>query len=42
MRVKVRDVDEVLFGTEDIDVSAVEQLVSQDQLRAISGGNGLC
>lgn len=36
VRVKVRDVDEVLFGTEDIDVSAVEQLVSQDQLRAIA------
>ncbi len=36
VRVKVRDVDEVLFGTEDIDVSAVEQLVSKDQLRAIA------
>jgi Predicted ATPase of the ABC class len=36
VRVKVRNVDEVLFGTEDIDVSAVEQLVSQDQLRAIA------
>lgn len=36
VRVKVRDVDEVLFGSEDIDVSAVEQIVSQDQLRAIA------
>jgi len=36
VRVKVRDVDEVLFGTEDIDVSAVEQIVSKDQLRAIA------
>lgn len=36
VRVKVRDVDEVVFGTEDIDVSAVEQLVSKDQLRAIA------
>ncbi|HEY9865209.1 MAG TPA: ABC-ATPase domain-containing protein [Candidatus Obscuribacterales bacterium] len=36
VRVKVRDVDEVLFGTQDIDLSAVEQLVSQDQLRAIA------
>ncbi len=36
VRVKVRDVEEVLFGTQDIDLSAVEQLVSQDQLRAIA------
>jgi predicted ABC-class ATPase len=36
VRVKVRDVDEVLFGSEDIDLSAVEQLVSKDQLRAIA------
>ncbi|MBE9141976.1 ABC-ATPase domain-containing protein [Planktothrix mougeotii] len=36
VRIKVRDVDEVLFGTEDIDVSAVEQIVSKDQLRAIA------
>ncbi|MEB3280211.1 MAG: ABC-ATPase domain-containing protein [Lyngbya sp.] len=36
VRVKVRDVDEVTFGTEDVDLSAVEQLVSKDQLRAIA------
>ncbi|CAD5967592.1 putative protein MJ1628 [Planktothrix tepida] len=36
VRIKVRDVDEVLFGSEDIDVSAVEQIVSKDQLRAIA------
>lgn len=36
VRVKVRDVDEVTFGSEDLDLSAVEQLVSKDQLRAIA------
>ena len=36
MRVKVRDVDEVSFGSEDVDLSAVEQLVSKDQLKAIA------
>lgn len=36
VRVKVRDIDEVTFGTEDVDLSAVEQLVSKDQLRAIA------
>jgi predicted ABC-class ATPase len=36
VRVKVRDVDEVMFGSEDVDLSAVEQLVSKDQLRAIA------
>ncbi len=36
VRVKVRDVDEVVFGSEDVDLSAVEQLVSKDQLRAIA------
>lgn len=36
VRVKVRDVDEVIFGTEDVDLSAVEQLVTKDQLRAIA------
>ncbi len=35
VRLKVRDVDEVVFGNEDVDLSAVEQLVSKDQLRAI-------
>lgn len=38
VRVKVRDVDEVVFGTEDVDLSAVEQLVSPDQLRSIVAG----
>ena len=36
VRVKVRDIDEVTFGTEDVDLSGVEQLVSKDQLRAIA------
>ncbi|MEB3342318.1 ABC-ATPase domain-containing protein [Okeania sp.] len=35
VRLKVRDVDEVVFGSEDVDLSAVEQLVSKDQVRAI-------
>jgi hypothetical protein len=33
---KVRDVDEVVFGTEEIDLSAVEQIVESGQLRAIA------
>lgn len=36
IKVKVRDIDEVLFGTEEIDLSAVEQLIEIGQLRAIS------
>ncbi len=36
VKVKVRDVDEVAFGTEDIDLSAVEQIVDTGQLRAIA------
>ncbi|MEC4983462.1 MAG: ABC-ATPase domain-containing protein [Oscillatoria sp. PMC 1068.18] len=36
VKVKVRDVDEVAFGTEDIDLSAVEQIVDSGQLRAIA------
>lgn len=36
VRVKVRDVDEVAFGTEDIDLAAVEQIVDSGQLRAIA------
>ncbi|MBD2576276.1 ABC-ATPase domain-containing protein [Oscillatoria sp. FACHB-1406] len=36
VKVKVRDVDEVAFGTEDIDLAAVEQLVDAGQLRAIA------
>lgn len=34
-RLKVRDVDELVFGTEAIDLSAVEQIVDVGQLRAI-------
>jgi predicted ABC-class ATPase len=36
VRVKVRDVDEVQFGMEDIDLTAVEQIVDPGQLRAIA------
>jgi predicted ABC-class ATPase len=36
VRLKVRDVDEVVFGNEDVDLGAVGQLVSTDQLRAIA------
>ncbi|MEA5509010.1 ABC-ATPase domain-containing protein [Crocosphaera sp. UHCC 0190] len=36
VKVKVRDVDEVVFGTEDIDLTAVEQIVESGQLRAIA------
>lgn len=36
VKVKVRDVDEVAFGMEDIDLSAVEQIVDAGQLRAIA------
>ncbi|MEG4803529.1 ABC-ATPase domain-containing protein [Microcoleus sp. ARI1-B5] len=36
VRVKVRDVDELAFGTEDIDLGAVEQIVDRGQLRAIA------
>ncbi len=36
VRLKVRDVDEVVFGTEDIDLSAVEQIVDTAQSRAIA------
>ncbi|MGL5079863.1 MAG: ABC-ATPase domain-containing protein, partial [Microcoleaceae cyanobacterium] len=36
VRVKVRDVDEVVFGSEDIDLSGVDQIVSPDQLQAIA------
>ncbi|MGL4378353.1 MAG: P-loop domain-containing protein, partial [Microcoleaceae cyanobacterium] len=35
VRLKVRDMDEVTFGTEEIDVTAVEQIVDKAQLRAI-------
>ena len=36
VNVKVRDEDEVSFGSEEIDLAAVEQLVDQGQLRAIA------
>ncbi|MEG4114762.1 MULTISPECIES: ABC-ATPase domain-containing protein [unclassified Microcoleus] len=36
VRVKMRDVDELAFGTEDIDLGAVEQIVDSGQLRAIA------
>ncbi len=36
VKLKVRDVDEVMFGTEEIDLSAVEQIVEAGQLRAIA------
>jgi predicted ABC-class ATPase len=36
VRVKVRDVDEMVFGTEDIDLSSIEQIVDSGQLKAIA------
>ncbi|GAB4183331.1 MAG: ABC-ATPase domain-containing protein [Coleofasciculaceae cyanobacterium] len=36
VKLKVRDVDEVVFGTQEIDLSAVEQIVERGQLRAIA------
>ncbi|MEG4169529.1 MULTISPECIES: ABC-ATPase domain-containing protein [unclassified Microcoleus] len=36
VRVKVRDVDELAFGTEEIDLGYVEQIVDSGQLRAIA------
>ena len=36
VRVKVRDVDELAFGNEEIDLGAVEQIVDSGQLRAIA------
>ena len=36
VRLKVRDVDEMVFGAEDIDLSAVEQIVDTAQSRAIA------
>jgi predicted ABC-class ATPase len=36
VKLKVRDVDEVAFGMEDIDLAAVEQIVDPGQLRAIA------
>src|SRR4028119_782436 len=37
VRVKVRDVDELAFGTQEIDLDAIEQIVDRGQLRAIAG-----
>ena len=36
VKLKVRDVDEVVFGTQEIDLSAVEQIVETGQLKAIA------
>ncbi|HBL10570.1 MAG TPA: ATPase, partial [Cyanobacteria bacterium UBA11162] len=36
VKLKVRDVDEVVFGTEEIDLAAVEQIAEKGQLRAIA------
>ncbi|MEQ8962036.1 MAG: ABC-ATPase domain-containing protein, partial [Coleofasciculus sp. C2-GNP5-27] len=36
VKLKVRDVDEVVFGKEEIDLAAVEQIVEKGQLRAIA------
>jgi len=36
VKLKIRDVDEFLFGTEEVDLSAVEQLVHPSQVRAIA------
>jgi predicted ABC-class ATPase len=36
VKLKVRDVDQVVFGSEDIDLSAVEQVAEAGQLRAIA------
>ncbi|NES25858.1 MAG: ATPase, partial [Symploca sp. SIO3E6] len=36
IKLRVRDVDEVVFGMEEIDLGAVEQIVERGQLRAIA------
>ncbi|MGL5064578.1 MAG: ABC-ATPase domain-containing protein [Microcoleus sp.] len=36
VRVKVRDIDEMAFGTEEIDLAAVEQIADKGQLRSIA------
>lgn len=36
VKLKIRDIDEICFGTEIIDLSAVEQLIEPSQLRAIA------
>lgn len=36
VRIKVRDVDTIVFGTEEIDLAAVKQIVDRGQLRAIA------
>ncbi|MGK7896247.1 MAG: P-loop domain-containing protein, partial [Xenococcus sp. (in: cyanobacteria)] len=36
VKLKVRELDDIAFGTEDIDLAAVSQIVDGDQLRAIA------
>lgn len=36
IKLQVRDTDEIIFGTENIDLSAVEQIVDSGQLKAIA------
>jgi predicted ABC-class ATPase len=36
VKLNIRDIDEIVFGTEDIDLSAVEQIVDPGQLKAIA------
>ena len=36
VKLRVRDVDEFVFGTEEVDLSAVEQIVHPSQVRAIA------
>ena len=36
VRLKVRDVDEMVFGVEDIDLSSIEQIIDTAQLKAIA------
>jgi hypothetical protein len=36
VKLKVQDVDKIAFGAEDIDLSAVEQIVDSGQLKAIA------
>ncbi|NJK48754.1 ABC-ATPase domain-containing protein [Candidatus Gracilibacteria bacterium] len=36
VKLKIRDIDEVAFGTEEIDLAAVEQIIDPAQLRAIA------
>lgn len=36
VKLKVRDIDQLVFGSEDIDLASVEQIVERGQLRAIA------